>query len=114
MSLIEVRTEEEPDSVRLILSGELDLSSAALVEEELARVERDAPRRIVLDLSGLRFMDSTGLRLIVAADSRAREQDRGLAIVQGPESVRRVFEITGLEQRLEFMEGPAAGGDASS
>lgn len=106
MSIIDVRTEEEADSVRLVLSGELDLSSAGRVEEELARVERDRPPRIVLDLSALRFMDSTGLRLIVAADGRARDEDRGLAIVQGPESVRRVFEITGLEQRLDFLDAP--------
>ena len=106
-SIIDVRTEEEPDAMRVVLSGELDLSSAGRVEEELQRVERAGAPRIVLDLSALRFMDSTGLRLIVAADARAREEERAFAIVQGPESVRKVFEITGLEQRLEFVDGSA-------
>ncbi len=86
------------------LSGELDISSAPKVEDELARVEPDRPELIVLDLRNLAFMDSTGLRLLIAADTRARQQSRRLTIVKGPEPVQRVFRITRLEERLEIVD----------
>ena len=57
-----------------------------------------------LDLSGLTFLDSTGLRLIVAADQRAREADRRLVVVKGPVAVHRVFSITKLDERLEMVD----------
>ena len=69
--------------MRLALTGELDIAGAARVEQELERIEREPPATIVLDLRELAFMDSTGLRVIVAADGRAREQARRLVIVRG-------------------------------
>lgn len=86
------------------LRGELDLSSVDRVEKELAEVEAAAPETIVLDLSELSFLDSTGLRLIVTADQRARRAGRRLAIVRGPETVQRVFTITRLEERLDMVD----------
>src|SRR4051794_24989479 len=62
MALLELETHQENGSVRLALSGELDISSAPRVEEELTRIEADPPALLVLDLRGLAFMDSTGLR----------------------------------------------------
>ena len=58
----------------------------------------------MLDLRNLAFMDSTGLRLLIAADTRARQQGRRLTIVKGPEPVQRVFRITRLEERLEIVD----------
>ena len=62
----------------------------------------------MLDLRDLTFMDSTGLRVMVSADARARDDSRRLAVVQGPESVHRVFRITGLDDHLEMVESPEA------
>ena len=105
MSIFDLRTTAEPcGGVRLSLTGELDLASAPRVEEELERVERDGPPRLVLDLRGLTFMDSTGLRLIAGADARPRADDRRLTIVQGPPAVRRVFEITRLDERFDIVD----------
>ena len=53
------------------------------------------------DLAGLSFMDSTGLRLIVAAAARAGEAGRRFVVVRGPDPVHRVLELTGLD-RLEI------------
>lgn len=111
-------TQDQNGVVRLTLRGELDIGSAGKVEEELRRVEQDAPSLIVLDLRKLEFMDSSGLRVIMAADQRAREEDRRVAVVQGPDAVRRVFEITRLDERLEIVDDPStlesaeAGADA--
>lgn len=97
--------------VRLVLVGELDLSSASQVEEILKDLEAEGPALIVLDLRELTFMDSTGLRVMVSADARARDQARRLAIVQGPEPVHRVFRITGLDDHLDIVETPEAAQD---
>jgi anti-anti-sigma factor len=104
MKTFDVTREQHGDSVHLRLSGELDISSAAKVEDELARIEPDRPSTIVLDLRSLAFMDSTGLRLLIAADTRARSEERRLLIVKGPEAVQRVFRITRLEERLELVD----------
>jgi len=115
MKTFDVTSEQRGDIVHVRLSGELDISSAPKVEDELARVEPDRPELIVLDLRNLAFMDSTGLRLLIAADTRARQQDRRLAIVKGPEPVQRVFRITRLEERLEILDDvPADGAGATS
>jgi len=110
MKTFEVKSEQRGDVVLVKLSGELDISSAPKVEDELARVEPDRPERIVLDLRNLAFMDSTGLRLLIAADTRARQQARRLTIVKGPETVQRVFRITRLEERLEIVDDVPADG----
>lgn len=107
MTLLELTTETDGTTVRLALEGELDIASAGQVERELARIEREAPPAIVLDLRRLAFMDSTGLRIVVAADARAREQDRRLVVVRGPEAVQRIFRMTRLDERLEMVDEPA-------
>jgi anti-sigma B factor antagonist len=86
-------------------TGELDLSGAAVLEAELERLTDDPDLcTLVLDLSGLEFMDSSGLRLVVLADMRAREAGRRFTLVRGPETVHRVFEITRMSERLDFVD----------
>lgn len=109
MALLELTAErDERGTVKLVLAGELDISSTPQLEAELSKLEADAPRVIVLDLRPLEFMDSTGLRTVVAADARARDQGRRLAIVRGPDAVHRVFSVTRLDERLDIIDDPAA------
>ena len=105
MEILDVRTEDRDGLVHVALVGELDLSTVAKVQEELRRVETASPATLVVDLSKLTFLDSTGLRCIVTADERARAEGRRLAIVRGPDAVQRVFAITRLEERLEMVDG---------
>lgn len=107
MSILEVAVTENGAVVVLALSGELDISGIGRVEEELHQVEEKAPAAVVLDLRGLTFMDSSGLRLVLEADMRARREARRFAIVPGPESVHRVFLIALLDKRLEFVDDPS-------
>jgi anti-sigma B factor antagonist len=86
------------------LSGELDLASAVKLEDELKHLEASSPAVIVLDLQALSFMDSSGLRAVLAADSRAREDGRRLVLVRGDERVQRVLRITRLDERLEIVD----------
>jgi anti-anti-sigma factor len=106
MPLLELTVERAGDVVRLVLEGELDISSAARVEREIALLEDQAPPVLVLDLRGLAFMDSTGLRIVVSANARAEQAQRRLVIVRGPEAVQRIFRITRLEERLEMVADP--------
>jgi anti-sigma B factor antagonist len=97
-------SEDRDGLVHVALVGELDLSTVAKVQEELRRVEAASPATLVVDLSKLTFLDSTGLRCIVTADERARAEGRRIVIVRGPDAVQRVFAITRLEERLEMVD----------
>src|SRR5438105_14955908 len=100
------------NAVTVAFTGELDISRSDEVERELERIEGEGPTTLVFDLRRLEFLDSTGLRLILGADSRARRDGRSVVIVPGPEAVHRVLRTTLLDRRLEFAESPeaAAGG----
>jgi anti-sigma B factor antagonist len=80
----------------VLLSGEIDLASAPPVWEALESAIDDATR-VVVDLSGVRFIDSTGLSLLVRAHRHLR-QAGGTFIVRSPsEMAARVLNITGLD-----------------
>jgi anti-anti-sigma factor len=105
MSNLAVELSRHDDAVRIALSGELDLSSALAFEDQLRRVEEEAqPRVLVLDLRRLKFLDSTGLRLILAAHARALKRGGRLSIVQGTDAVRRIFRLTGVIERLNIFD----------
>ena len=108
MSLLELTTDATNGTiVSVALAGEFDIAGAAAVERELQRIEQDPPATVVLDLRGLSFMDSTALRIIIAADARAREQSRRLVLVRGPDPVHRILRMTRLDERLEIVDDPA-------
>jgi anti-anti-sigma factor len=107
VSILEVEVTGNGAVMVLALTGELDISGIGRVEEELRQVEEKSPGAVVLDLRDLTFMDSSGLRLVLEADMRARREARRFAIVPGPESVHRVFLIALLDKRLEFVDDPA-------
>ena len=107
MALLTFETDIDGAVAVIKLQGELDVSGSVALETELERIAKhDGAQVVVLDLSALRFMDSTGLRLVVLADARTREAGRRLVLVRGPESVQRVFEITRMSDRLEFVASP--------
>ena len=108
MTILEVESEERDGLVHVSLRGELDLSTVGKVDDELQRLEASKTGVVLLDLSRLTFLDSTGLRCVVRADERAREEGRRLVVLKGPEAVHRVFEITRLEERLELVDDAAS------
>src|SRR4051794_8297344 len=113
MTILEVESAERDGVVHISLRGELDLSTVGKVDDELESAEAASPKVVLLDLSSLTFLDSTGLRCVVRADERARTDGRRLVVVKGPEAVQRVFEITRLEERLELVDD-ASGVDSGT
>lgn len=94
----------ENGAVSIALAGELDLSGARQLEVRLDEVEREGPERLIIDLRELSFIDSTGLRLLLQADARARERGCELVLRRGEQTVQRVFEVTGALDVLRFED----------
>jgi anti-sigma B factor antagonist len=102
---VEVETEQREGGLRVALSGDLDVASAASVEKRLAQLDpSDGPSDLVIDLRGLSFIDSSGLSLLINTDSRVRKAGRHVTIVSGKGIPRRVLEATGLTRRLDVVE----------
>jgi anti-sigma B factor antagonist len=89
----------------LTLEGELDLETAPEFDRQLDRIHTTEVTRVLIDLSGVTFMDSTGLSSIVRASRFAESNGHSLVLRRGPRQVQRLFELTGIESRLTF-EGP--------
>ena len=106
MTPLDVTTEQHPGQTRVVLIGELDIASTQMLENELSAIEANSPGTLVLDLRRVEFIDSTGLRALIAADERARSDGRRLAVVRGQNAVERLLAVTQLDQRLDIVEDP--------
>jgi len=86
------------DGVRLVLSGELDLAGT----DRLLRAGENVPDggTLTLDLSGLSFMDSSGLKVFMNLDLRSRREGWSLAIENPRDQVLRLLQLSGFDQRL--------------
>jgi anti-sigma B factor antagonist len=88
----------------LRLVGELDIETVPAAEDELRSQLNAGAKRIVLDLSGLTFMDSTGVRLMLRWDAAARSDGFAFGVVSASPPVRRVFELTHTADRFDLSE----------
>jgi anti-anti-sigma factor len=95
-----LETKQQDGTAVVALAGELDMAGAATLEREIALLEADT---IVVDLRGLEFMDSSGLRAIMTAAHGAQDAGRRFALIPGAAQVMRVFDITRMRERLEFV-----------
>jgi anti-sigma B factor antagonist len=91
-------------AVRVRLAGALDMATVPLLAAQLDALVADGERMVTVDLGGLAFMDSSGLRLLLDRAAHAREDGFGLAILPGPPAVQRVFAVTGTLEHLPFIE----------
>ena len=85
------------DGVELDLAGDLDMSATFALEPVLDRVLADGPRRLVLDLGDVAFVDSSGLGLLIATHERASGAEVDMAITGAGPEIQRVFSIAGLD-----------------
>lgn len=104
----ELAVETGEDRVTFIPRGELDLATAPEVEEKVLSALREGHAAVVLDLRELTFMDSTGVRTIVAAHQVSEEAGGGLRVVRPPRdsAVSRVIEISGIDDALGLVDAP--------
>ena len=99
--LLTIRSEPQ-DAHSVSLYGELDGENARALEDEFIRIEATTVSRIVLDLSELEFIDSTGLAVILRADRRAKNDGHVLRVLRPNGQVGRIFELSGLDEVLAF------------
>ena len=99
-----VRIEQDGDSLLVRASGELDIATASTLDEELRRVSYCDAAPIILDLGELDFLDSMGLRTVLAAAKHSRETGDRLRIRPDSAAVRRVITVSGLERSLPLVE----------
>lgn len=91
-------------AITLALSGELDLASTPSFEQALEEARVAKPARVLIDLSNLVFMDSTGLRALLLARQHASSGEHELVLRRGPHQVQRVFELTGTLDTFTFAD----------
>jgi anti-sigma B factor antagonist len=90
-------------AITVELGGELDISTADRLQDTVARLcVAEGRSDLVIDLSGLAFIDSSGLAAMVYASRLCERYGCRLSVIRGPESVHEVFELTGLTELLPF------------
>jgi len=97
-----IRSRRKGDVHVVKLVGELDKDSAPSFEAELKRVEATDAREIIVDLGGLTFIGSDGLKVVIHASTRSRADGNRLLLVRGSDEVQSTFETYGLLSRLPF------------
>jgi anti-anti-sigma factor len=102
--LLTLESEGVGHAVVIRPSRELDLSTTGTLDAALRRAMDADASEVVLDLSQLDFIDSSGLRLLVAAAERSRANGSRLRMLRGSAPVERMLELTGLEQSLPFTD----------
>ncbi|MFF3327363.1 STAS domain-containing protein [Streptomyces sp. NPDC002889] len=86
----------DTDTAILTIGGELDIDTATSLHHHMANQFVHGRRHLVLDLSDLQFMDSSGLNVLIKAGREARDTAGDLHLASPTPAVRRLFEITGL------------------
>jgi anti-sigma B factor antagonist len=110
-SALTVDAQDGRDHASLRLTGDLDLSSAPQFEQALERALATPPKRLTIDLQGLSFVDSCGLRSILTAQRACEQAACALTLIAG-EQAKRLFDLTGVSESLPLEDPPGAPGAA--
>lgn len=94
---------EQDGICTLVLKGELDIATAPGLRERLIELFTGGVREVVIDISGLRYVDSVGLGILVGGLKRYREASGDLHLRHPQEQVSQVLEITGVAQLFEVQ-----------
>lgn len=85
--------------------GDLDMSTVEDVEIALREALEDGAKRVIVDLRGLHFMDSTGLTLLTRWNNASQRDGFNLELVKGDPRIQRLFTLTGLHEYFTFTAG---------
>lgn len=111
---LRIDTVELDGSLVLAVNGELDILTSPLLDEALERARATQATSIVVDLSKIGFIDSTGLHVLIK-HVRAEEHRGRIRLTKGSAQAQRIFELSGALEYLPFVcEGPSAPGGAST
>jgi anti-anti-sigma factor len=99
---LKISAYEEPGRYVLILGGELDLEGVPAFEAAAARICEMGAEDLLVDISDVSFIDSTGLRAILEVKASCEERSCEFSMTHGRENVDHLFELTRLIDRLTF------------
>lgn len=100
---LQIDQRQESDRVVLTLTGELDMANAPLLQSAVEEPPLAETKTVVLDLQGLSFLDSTGLRIILAARELCWRRGQEFAVTPGSQQVQRLLSVTGVGEHLRTL-----------
>ncbi|MEU2183470.1 STAS domain-containing protein [Streptomyces thermolilacinus] len=106
MSRLRITTEDTETGPVLAVSGELDYASAPELRDLVVGLVLRAGQRLVIDLRGMEFCDSSGITALIAARSRALHAGAGIALAAVPPHTLRVLRLVGLDQVFTIQTDP--------
>lgn len=98
---VETRTPREGTAI-IALSGEVDVYTSPRVKQEIVDLLNGGTTRLLVDLSGVEYLDSTGLGVLIGGLKRAREREGDLKLLCDNPRILRIFEITGLTKIFDI------------
>lgn len=104
MELLSLDTHERAGWTVITAAGQLDVATAPAFRQTLLEAQYGGGAQVALDFSGLEFLDSFGLGVVVGGLKRARTHAGELAVVCPPGRIRHVFELTGVDQLLRLVD----------
>ncbi|HEX3830641.1 MAG TPA: STAS domain-containing protein [Solirubrobacteraceae bacterium] len=99
---LRIAVNEQASSTTIRLDGEWDLAAREAARRAVRHTLSRRPARVVLDLSGLTFIDSSGIHVVIELVKRAARLKIELAIIPGSAAVQRIFDVCALTARLPF------------
>jgi anti-sigma B factor antagonist len=99
---MDISEDRKADVVVLALSGKLDATTAKTFEDKILGVINSGTQRLVVDLSQLEYVSSSGLRVFLLAGKRLRSTNRKIALCSLKEHVRQVFDLAGFSSILSI------------
>ncbi len=103
---LRIELRKESDRVIVALAGELDMANAPLLQSHVEGPELEGTPTVVLDLQKLEFLDSTGLRIILAARELCWRRGQEFAVTKGSQQVQRLLSVTGVGEHLRTLNAP--------
>ncbi len=101
---LDIQTEEITDGVILRPTGEIDLSCASMLRQRLSKVQESKPRRLIIDLSAVPYMDSSGVATLVEAMQIAPRNGSKLVLCALQDKVLAIFEIARLDMVFKIVD----------
>jgi anti-sigma B factor antagonist len=100
----DVTVRSEDGRVVVAPAGEVDIATAPALERELDALLARRPGAVVVDLRGVTFLDSTGVRVLLGATLKASRDSSHVSVILGPSPTRRALEVCGALPRLNLID----------
>ena len=106
-----IEVHQDHPGATVTVTGDIDIATVPPLERARDKALANSPSRLLIDLSGVRFIDSSGLKFLIETDRLSRSGGWRLQLVRPAETAMRVLTVSGVERHLPFVERRPAAGD---